>query len=126
MVKKGSFLGPTVVEDIPPKFGVLMSRSSTSKLKGILQMDMSYATIPMVGGNKRLYSEKRSPIVVSSQEKQDIHVIYVIDTDLGSSIFFNDDLPHDPKILVPIEVKEEEEFAKRQEDLENKQKEEGL
>ena len=31
-----------VVVDIPPKFGVLLSRSWTSKLKGSLQMDMSY------------------------------------------------------------------------------------
>ena len=43
-----------VVADIPPKFGMLLSRSWNSKLKGILQMDMSYATIPMAGGNKRL------------------------------------------------------------------------
>ena len=50
-----------VVADIPPKFGVLMSRTWTSKLKGILHMDMSYATIHGIGGNKRLYSEKRSP-----------------------------------------------------------------
>ena len=42
-----------VVANIPPKFGVLLSRYWTSKLKGSLQMDMSYATIPMVGGNKR-------------------------------------------------------------------------
>ena len=48
-----------VVADIPPKFGVLLSRSWTSKLKGSLQMDMSYATIPVVNENKRLYSEKR-------------------------------------------------------------------
>ena len=45
---------------------------------------------------------------------------------MGSSIFFNDDLPCDPEIHVPIEVKEEEESAKRQEALEKKQKEEGL
>ena len=64
-----------VVADIPPKFGVLLSRSWTSKLKGILQMDMSYATIPMVGGEKMLYSEKKSPYVVSSQEKPNNHVV---------------------------------------------------
>ena len=83
-------------------------------------MDMSYATIPMVGGNKRLYSEKISPYVVSSQEKLDNHVFYVVDTDLGSSIFFNDGLPYDPEIPVSIEVKEKETFAKRQAALEKK------
>ena len=43
-----------VVADIPPKFVVLLSRSCTSEMKGILQMDMPYATILMAGGNKRL------------------------------------------------------------------------
>ena len=36
-----------VVADITPKFGILLSRSWTSKLKGSLQMDMTYATIPV-------------------------------------------------------------------------------
>ena len=56
-----------VVADIPPKFGILLSISWTYKLKGSLQMDMSYATIPVFGGKKRLYSEKRSDFVVRSQ-----------------------------------------------------------
>ena len=47
-----------VVADIPPKFGILLSRSWTSKLKGSLQMDISYATIPVPNKRKRLYSEK--------------------------------------------------------------------
>ena len=115
-----------VVADIPPKFGVLLSRSQTSKLKGSLQMDMSYATIPVVGGNKRLYSEKISTFVVSSQQKTDNYHIHDVDTDLGSSIFFNADSPYDHEILAQIESKEDEEFAKRQEALEKKQKEEGL
>ena len=85
-------------------------------------MDMSYATIPVVGGNKRLYSEKISPYVVSIQEKPDNHTIYDVDTELGSSIFFNDCFPCDPEIHVPIEVKEEEESAKRQQALEKKNK----
>ena len=67
-------------------------------------MDMSYATIPVVGGNKRLHSEKISPYVVSSQEKPDNHDIYVVDTNLGSSIFFNDGLPCDLEIPLLIEV----------------------
>ena len=54
-----------VVADIPTKFGVLLSRSWTSKLKGILQMDMSYATIPIPGGIKQLYSDKKFLYVVS-------------------------------------------------------------
>ena len=84
-----------VVADIPPKFGVLLSRSWTSKLKGSLQMDMSYATIPILDGSRRLYSEKRTPYVVSSQDKPEVHHLYAVDTDLGSSIFFNETVPHE-------------------------------
>jgi hypothetical protein len=46
-----------VVVDIPPKFGMLLSRSWAAKLKGTLQMDMSYATIPVFGQDRRLYRE---------------------------------------------------------------------
>jgi hypothetical protein len=46
-----------VVADIPPKFGMLLSRSWAAKLKGTLQMDMSYATIPVFGQDRRLYRE---------------------------------------------------------------------
>ena len=84
-----------VVADIPPKFGVLLSISWTSKLKGSLQMDMSYATIGVQNGSRRLYSEKRTPYVVSSQDRPYIDHIYVVDNDLGSSIFFNDIVPCD-------------------------------
>ena len=75
-------------------------------------MDMSYATIPMAGGSKRLYSEKISPHIVSSQDKPDNHAIYVVDTDLGSSIFFNDVSPCDLEIPAPIEIEEEESTKK--------------
>ena len=115
-----------VVADIPPKFGVLLSRSWTSKLKGILQMNITYATIPMVGGNKILYSEKIAPYVVSSQNKTDDRAMYDVDTNLGSSILFNDGFLYDPEIPIPIENKEEEECVRRQEAMVKKQKEEGL
>ena len=44
-----------VVADIPPKYGMLLSRSWGAKLQGSLQMDMSYATIPVFNQNIRLY-----------------------------------------------------------------------
>ena len=89
-------------------------------------MDMSYAAIHVFGGNKKLYNEKGSTYVVSSLENPDNHCIHVVDTDLGYSIFFNVAPPCDPEIPEPIEFKEDEEFAKRKEDLEQKHKEEGL
>ena len=73
-------------------------------MKVSLQMDMSYATIPMDGGSKRIYSKKRSPYVVSMKYKQDDHAIYDVDTDLGSSIFFNDISLCDIRISAPIET----------------------
>jgi hypothetical protein len=38
-----------VIADIPPKYGMLLSRSWEAKLRGTLQLDMSYATIPFFG-----------------------------------------------------------------------------
>ena len=69
-------------------------------------MDMSYATIPVQDGSRRLYSEKRTPYVVSSQDKPEIHHIYAVDTDLGSSIFFNDTIPCD--LESTLQMKSEE------------------
>jgi hypothetical protein len=39
-----------VVVDIPPKYGLLLSISWGAKLEGSLQLDMTYATIPVFGG----------------------------------------------------------------------------
>jgi len=79
-----------VVADIPAKFGMLLSRLWVAKLKGTLQMDMSYATIPVFREMIRLYRETRLAYMVSCQEHPHNHPIYVVDTDLRSSIFFND------------------------------------
>jgi len=38
-----------VVADIPPKYGMLLSSSWGEKLQGTLQMDMTFATIPVFG-----------------------------------------------------------------------------
>ena len=89
-------------------------------------MDMSYATIPVQDGDRRLYSEKRTPYVVSSQDKPEIHHIYAVDTDLGSSIFFNDVVPHDVEEALEKKAEENKEKEKIEHDaLETKQKREG-
>lgn len=46
-----------VVADIPPKYGMFLSRYWGEKLQGTLQMDMTYATIPVFGEPRRLYKE---------------------------------------------------------------------
>jgi hypothetical protein len=45
-----SILMDVVITYIPPKYGLLLSRSWGAKLGGSLQLDMTYATIPMFGG----------------------------------------------------------------------------
>jgi hypothetical protein len=44
-----SMVMDVVVLDIPPKYGMFLSRSWGDKLKGTLQLDMSYATVPVFG-----------------------------------------------------------------------------
>ena len=82
-----------VVANVPPKFGMLLSRSWDSKLKGTLQMHMSYATIPVFGDQRRLYREKKLAYVVSNQNKSINNHVYAMDTDIGSSFFYYDDGP---------------------------------
>ena len=68
-------------------------------------MNISYATIPLFGVNKRLYREKRLAYVVSSQYNRKNHCIYDVDTYLGSSIFFNDSTHVDPEVPLQIGFK---------------------
>lgn len=82
-----SVIMDVVVVDIPAKFGMLLSRSWAAKLKGTLQMDMSYATIPVFREMIRLYRETKLADMVSCKEHPNNHPIYVVDTDLVSSIF---------------------------------------
>lgn len=61
-----------VVVDIPPKYGMLLSRSWGAKLQGSFQLDMSYATIPIFGQPKKLFKETLTKHVVSNQESHKI------------------------------------------------------
>jgi len=79
-----------VVADIPPKFGMLLSRSWAAKIKGTMQMDLTYATIPVFGEQRRLYQETRMAYMVSSKDKPQNFPIYSFDTGLGSAILFNE------------------------------------
>jgi hypothetical protein len=79
-----------VVIDIPPKFGMLLSRSWATKLKGTLQMDMPYATILVFGQDKILYREVFLKYMVRNKSQPSNHPIYSVEIELGSSIFFND------------------------------------
>ena len=54
-----------------------------------MQLDFSYATIPVFGVQRRLYRESRLKYMISSKECPENHPIYAIDTEMGSTIFYN-------------------------------------
>jgi hypothetical protein len=90
-----------VVADVPPKFGMLLSRSWIKNLGGTLQMDLTYATIPVFGGeHRRLYREAQLAYIVSDEEDPTNHPIYALDMDLGSSLLHLTDA-HE----VPLEIR---------------------
>jgi hypothetical protein len=83
-----------VVADIPLKFGMLLSRSWIKKLGGTLQMDLTYATIPIFRGEqRRLYREAQLAYIVSDEVDPTNHPIFALDTDLGSSLLQLTDAP---------------------------------
>jgi ribonuclease HI len=86
-----------VVVDVPPKFGMLLLRSWIKKLGGTLQMDLTYATIPVFGGeHRRLYREAQLAYIVSDEANPTNHPIFSLDTDLGSSLLHITDAPEAP------------------------------
>jgi hypothetical protein len=90
-----------VVADIPPKFGMLLSRSWIKKLGGTLQMDLTYATIPVFGGeHRRLYRETQLAYIVSDEANPSNHPIFALDTDLGSSLLQIIETPE-----VPVQIR---------------------
>jgi hypothetical protein len=81
-----------VIADIPPKYGFLLSRSWGAKLGGSLQLDMTYATIPVFGGQfTQLYRETRLAYMVSDPQNPNNYPVYVVDQDLGNCILSFDD-----------------------------------
>lgn len=84
-----TILMDVVVDDIPPKYGLLLSRSWGAKLQGSLQLDMSYATISVFGHPKKLYSKTLMKYVVSTQERPQNFHIYSVHSDIDSFIFYN-------------------------------------
>jgi hypothetical protein len=85
-----SMVMDVVVADIPPKYGMLLSRSWGAKLKGTLQLDMSYATVPVFGQQRRLYRETLMKYMVSSQEKPHNYPLYSAHSDLDLFILYHD------------------------------------
>lgn len=79
-----------VVANIPPWFGMLLSRLWGAELKGTLQLDFSYATIPVFGQLRKLYREKKMKYMITSNEKPLNHPINVVHIDLESFVLYSD------------------------------------
>jgi hypothetical protein len=91
-VPSKSVLMDVVVVDIPPKYGMLLSRSWGAKLGGSRQLDMTYATIPIFGGQfTRLYRKTRLAFTVSDPLSPNNYPVYIADQDLGNCILYIDD-----------------------------------
>ena len=67
-----SLIMDVVVVDVPPKFDMMLSRSWEAMLKGTLQMDLSYATIPVFGKKRRLYRKNHLAYIINNKESQRI------------------------------------------------------
>jgi hypothetical protein len=87
-----SILMDVVVTDIPPKYGMLLSRSWGVKLGGSLQLDMTYATILVFKGQYTcIYRETRLAFTVGDPHNPNNHLVYITDQDLGNCILSIDD-----------------------------------
>lgn len=82
-----SMIMDIVVADVPPKFGMLLSRGWIKRLGGTLQNDLSYASVPVFGGeSRRLYKEAQLAYIISDESNPSNHPIYIVDTDFGACI----------------------------------------
>jgi hypothetical protein len=92
-----------VVVDVPPKFGMLLSRSWIKILGGTLQMDLSYATIlAFRGEHRRLYREAQLSYLIIDEANPTNHPIFAVDTDLETNMLH---LTNDPQ--KPIEIRKQ-------------------
>ena len=87
-----------VVADVPPKYGMLLSRSWGCKIQGTMQMDMTYATIPVFNQLRRIYWESYMKFMVSSQEKSENSPLYSVHIDLDSFILYNDEFTNEQEL----------------------------
>jgi hypothetical protein len=75
-----SILMDVDVVDVPAKYDMLLSRSWGAKLGGSTQLDMTYTTIPILGGKfTRLYKETRLVYTISDPQNPNNYQVYVAD-----------------------------------------------
>ena len=82
-----SMMMDIVVADVPPKFGMFLSRGCIKILRGTLKNHISYASIPIFGGeSRRLYREAKLAYIINDERNPTNHPVYVVDTDFGACI----------------------------------------
>ena len=82
-----SMMMDIVVANVPPKFGMLLSRGWIKRLGGTLQNDLSYAIVLVFGGeSRRLYRESQLAYIISDDKNPTKHPIYTVDIDFGACI----------------------------------------
>lgn len=90
-----------VVVDMPPRYGMLLSRSW---METELQTNMSYITVSVFRGqSRRLYREPLMQYMINSKDKPMNHPMYVVHSDLDSFVLFNSSCPNDEEIVLDIE-----------------------
>jgi len=104
-----------MVADIPPMYGMLLTRSWGAKLQGSLQLDMSYVTISIFGQTKKLYQETLMKYMVSSQNRPQNFAIYYVHLDIDSFILYNIDETQET-LLDSVDVEPKEIVVSNQEE----------
>ena len=71
-----------LVVDIPPHYGMLLSRKLSASMGGSIQNDLSYATFNIAGENFNVLRESRTPHTIEKYE--DTHINCCIDMDMDN------------------------------------------
>ena len=98
-----------VVADVPPKYGMLLSRSWGAKLQETMQMDMTYVTIPIFNQTESIYRESHMQYMVTSQERPQNYPLYSVNIGFESFILFNDETFSEQVTLTELMADREEE-----------------
>jgi len=93
-----------VVADMPPRYGMILSRTWMKKCHEALQIDMSYITVSFFGGqSRRLYREPLMQYMINSEYKPMNNPVYDVHFDLDSFVLFNSGYPNDEETASDVE-----------------------
>jgi len=79
-----SIMMDVVVVEVLSNYGILLSRYWGGKLGGTLQLDMTYAIVPVFGGEtRRLYRQTKLAHTISDPKNPNNYPVYAVDQDFG-------------------------------------------